>query len=308
MNDTKKNHRLFDISYVWEIVKMLPLLAAAAYLIGYVVNQSYLTSLGIPYVRFINSMFFKSGILVLAVFLPVIDTVYVAFDEPTDNLGKAIRYIPIVANHSVSITVILTCLVTWGVPNDFTFFRKERPFSNVLLIIMIIDFGLWNYATSYAGKGMSFRTKSLVLILPAAAVYTCALLVCPAASRSLLKLLGLTSFVTFCLLGLYGDRRLTTAGPLVIIVLFFFCCSIFGRHVYPSIPQYFGGTRPYVATLTVKAEYATAMAQMGFVLTQSSQIEKATIVYDDADTYVLTNDRGSHAVSKQVFVAISSSK
>ncbi|HHT9105794.1 MAG TPA: hypothetical protein ACFYD7_07980 [Candidatus Wujingus californicus] len=308
MNDTQKNHRLFDISYVWEIVKMLPLLAAAAYLIGYVVNQSYLTSLGIPYVRFINSVFFKSGILVLAVFLPVIYTVYIAFDEPTDNLRKASRYIPIVTNHSVSIIVILTWLVTCGIPNDFTCFKKELPFSNLLFILIIIDLGLWNYATSYAGRRMSFRIKSLVLILMAAAVYICAMLVFPVASRSLLILLGITSVITFLVLGLYGDRMLTTVGPLVFIILFFFCCSIFGRHVYPAIPQYFGGTRPYVATLTVKAEYATAMAQMGFVLTQSSQIEKATIVYDDADTYVLTNDRGSHAVSKQVFVAISSSK
>lgn len=287
---------------------MLPLLAAASYLIGYVVNQAYLTSLGIPYVCFINSAFFKSGILVLAVFLPVIYTVYVAFDEPTDNLRKASRYIPIVANHSISIAVVLTYLVTLGTPNNFTFSLKERLLSNGLGLIMIINLGLWHYATSYAGKGMSFRTKSLVLILPAAAMYACALLVWPPASRSLLKLLGITSVITFLVLGLYGDRRLTTAGPLIIVVGFLVGCSVFGRHVYSAIPLYFGGTRPYVATLTVKAEYATAMAQMGFILTQSSQIEKVTIAYDDADTYVLTNNRGYHAVSKQVFVAISSTK
>ena len=287
---------------------MLPLLAAAAYLIGYVVNQAYLTSLGIPYVRSINSIFFKSGILVLAVFLPVIYTVYVAFDEPTDNLTKSIKYVPIVANHSILIAVVLTYLVTLGTPGDLSLFLKERPLSKGLVLIISIDLGLWFYATSYAGRGMSFRTKSLVLILPAAAMYACALFVGPPAARVLLKLLGITSVITFLVLGLYGDRRLTTTGSLIIIVGFLVGCSVFGRYVYPAIPLYLGGSRPYVVTLTVKPEYATAMAQMGFVLTQSSQIEKVAIAYDDADTYILTNNRGSHAVSKQVFVAISSTK
>jgi hypothetical protein len=87
-------------------------------------------------------MFFKSGILVLVVFLPIIFTVYVAFDEPTDNLVRASRYVPIVANHSISIAVVLTYLVTLGTPNDFTLFLKERPYSNGLVLIMFVDLGV----------------------------------------------------------------------------------------------------------------------------------------------------------------------
>jgi hypothetical protein len=139
-------------------------------------------------------------------------------------------------------------------------------------------------------------------------MYACALYIGPPASRALLILLGITSVITFLILGLYGDRKLTITGLLITVIGFLVACSVFGRHVYPAIPLYFGGSRPYVATLTVKPEYAAAMAPMGFILTQSSQIEKATIAYDDADTYVLTNSSGSHAVSKQVFAAISSTK
>ncbi|MGP8322046.1 MAG: hypothetical protein ACT6FE_06965 [Methanosarcinaceae archaeon] len=308
MTDTTKNHQIFDISYVWEVAKLIPLFAVAAYVIGYVVNQSYLASLGIPSVRFINSAFFKSGLLVLAVFFPVVYSVYVGFDDPTDNIQKAIIHVPIIVNQTISIVVILTYIVTLGAPDDFAVFMKQGPFPKALLPIMMLDLFLWFYATSYSGRRMSFRTRSLVLLLPAAAVYTCALLAGPPAARVLLKQLGYTSVITFIALGLYGDRRLTTAGPLVLVIGFLVACSVFGREVYPAIPTYFGGSRPYSAILTVKTEYATAISQMGFALTRSSQIEKATISYDDADTYVLTNDKGSHAISKQVFVAISSFK
>jgi hypothetical protein len=308
MNDAKKNHQIFEIAYVWEVVKMIPLIAAAAYLIGYVVNQSYLGSLGIPSVRIINTAFFKSGILVLAIFLPVIYSVYVEFDDPTDDFAKSIRYIPIIVNHSISIAVAITYVVIFSGVGDFRLFLTAGWFSKALPPIIMIDLLLHMYATSYAGKGMSSRARSLFLILPAAAMYVCALLAGPPASRALLKLLGITSVITFLLLGLYGDRKLSTAGPLVTIIIFFLGCSVFGQQVYPAIPGHLGGTRPYAATLTVKAEYATAMTQMGFVVTQSLQIERATIAYDDADTYVLVNDKGSHAISKQVFIAISSSK
>lgn len=308
MNDTKKNYQIFNIAYIWEVVKMIPLLAVAAYIIGYVVNQSYLTSLGIPCVRFINTAFFKSGILVLAVFLPVVYSVYVEYDDPTDNIAKSVKNIPKIASHSISIAVVLTYVVTFSSISDFTLFLNTTWFSKALMPIIAIDQLLYLYATSLAGKRMSFPIRSLVLILPATAIYACALLAGPPASRALLKLLGITSGITFLSLGLYGDRRLTTAGPLVATIGFLVGCSVFGQQVYPAIPGYLGGTRPYVATLTIKAEYATTMTQMGFVVNQSSQIEKATVAYDDEDTYVLTNDRGSHAISKQVFVAISSSK
>lgn len=308
MKDSAKNHQIFDISYIWEVAKLIPLLAVAAYVIGYVVNQSYLTSLGIPYVRFINSAFFKSGILVLVLFIPVIYCVYVAFENPTDNFGKVVMHIPMIANQTISTAVLLTYLVTLAAPGDLTFFMEQGLAPKALLLLMMIDFLLWFYATSYSGRRMSFRARSLVLLLPAAAVYTCALLAGPPAAKVLLKQLGYASVIAFLALGLYGDRRLTTAGPLIIIIGFLVACSVFGREVYPAIPTYFGGSRPYSATMTIKTEYTAAINSMGFALNRSSQIEKAKISYDDTDAFVLTNDNGSHAISKQVFVAVSSCK
>lgn len=308
-NDAKKDYRIFDIAYVWELSKIIPIIVVMAYLTGYVVNQSYLESLGVPYLRLINSAFLKSGILVLALFVPAIYSVYIAFDDPTDDIRKSIKYVPIVVNYSISTALVLTYLVTLGSHNDLTLFLKEGPIPKILVVIVATDIILYYFwVTSYAGKGMSFRTKSIVFILPAVAIFICVLLAGPPASKTLFKLLCTASLITFISLAFYGDRTLTTGAPLLAFILFLSACSIFGQHVYPSIPTYFGGSRPYVANLTINAGYATAMTQMGFVVTQSSQIEKVTIVYDDADTYVLKNDRGSHALSKQIFVAISSPK
>jgi hypothetical protein len=118
----------------------------------------------------------------------------------------------------------------------------------------------------------------------------------------------ITASTTFIFIGLYADKKLATTGPIYVLIIFLFACSYFGIHVYPAIPPHLGGARPYIATLTVKPDYAKALTQMGFVVTNNSQIEKTSIAYDDTDTIVVQNGRGYHAISRQAFVAISNIK
>lgn len=303
ITEPSKKIRAFEVSSLWNVTKLVPLVAVFAYVAGYVVNMSYLDTLGIRYASFVNSTFFKSGFLVLALFAPATFLVYSNFPEATDDLSKSVKSLPfafgIPAVYSVMISFFFTLLVA---PNEIVRASRLQPFAVAILVLFFLSIMSLFYVTSYAARNLTRLARGLIFLLPTLLLYILSIQFTPQATKTLLILFGYDILLSHVFIGTYGDKELNLAAPFLALVFVTIGCFFFGRQVYSSIPQYFGGMRPYIISLTVKPSYAETFKAVGFRLTRSVQVKNAKIAYEDTDSYVLDVGNGYYSVSKDAFL------
>ena len=202
-----KSKTAFDVRIVWNLFKFLPLLTVLVYAAGYVVNMSYLDSMGIHYIHLVNSTFFRSGFPILVLVFLIVFLVYSNFPEPTDDLAVAIRYVPYAFGYTFWISPFLAYFFTLGTYDQLQQFIAQ-PLSRWLLYVFIVTFIAVLYATSYAARSLTRLKKGLIILIPTFAFYLFSLEIAPPATKILLKLLVGTALIAFLFLGTYGDREL----------------------------------------------------------------------------------------------------
>jgi hypothetical protein len=299
----KTSSLAFSVASLWSIVKLSPIFLLFAYAAGYVVNMSYLSTLGFHYARLVNTTFLKTGVLVVTLFGVIAYTVYSNFPNPTDNIAKSYKSLPHILNISLIFAVLISYYTTLTSNNEFNAILKAHPASWGLMPLLIASVFANFWATSYAARSASTLKRALWLVIPALLLVGLSLYVGPAPARTFLLLLSLTVVLTHVYLGVYGDRKMAVVAPLLASLSFLVACSYFGKYVYSHVSQTIGGTRPYVATLVLRPGYIDAARAVDPSVSDAGLVPDVLVLYEDSDMYIIQGPYDNLQVAKDAFVA-----
>jgi hypothetical protein len=73
----------------------LPIVTLIIYIFGYLIISGYLSNYNVVNDDILNLNFLKAGLLFVILLIPILITVYLNYNEPTDNLIKVFKYLPI---------------------------------------------------------------------------------------------------------------------------------------------------------------------------------------------------------------------
>jgi hypothetical protein len=74
---------------------LLPIVTLIIYIFGYLIISGYLSNYNVVNDDILNLNFLKAGLLFVILLIPILITVYLNYNEPTDNLIKVFKYLPI---------------------------------------------------------------------------------------------------------------------------------------------------------------------------------------------------------------------
>lgn len=243
----------------WEtIIKIFALLAAICYLIGLLTVNDYLFSLSISDFSTLKPRLIYTGAIVLfsmilTLVFPVLFLRNLSSNLFENNLSakdKISLVLPLIPKFCFGL--IISGVVYFAI---FAFINLFEPFK-IGLLKAIIKHVFW---------GWLYGLLTCLLLAFFFFVFQ---------KYELRKL----QFQQFCLLGFCS---------FIFIIEFSFYLSVFGYHVYPLIPEQFGGGQPREAKIYFKAGAIADMQEIGMTTQVNGDLPKMCILFEGDKTYVL---------------------
>ncbi|WP_417602354.1 hypothetical protein [Owenweeksia hongkongensis] len=280
------------------LFQMLPGIIGLAYVLGFVIVNSYISSYDFFDRNIVSFDYLVSGVMLLVFLVPIIIIVYVNYPNPTDNLSEnwieALNSIHFILAYALLVDVILQI----GGSEKLTKYISSMS----LLLFVIIKFALTSFGT---GK-IKYLCKLLWLIGVLVVYHIVSLFFLPV-NIVLKGVIIAVGIGTFAILGQVGDKNYDFGRLVVLIIQAILVAALVGRYGYDSVPSYFGGGMVKEVKCLVSETNIGSLRDMG-IKVDDKGILIGKVIFSSDDYYLIESNNKHVSIRKDWIDIVQSHK